>query len=71
MTGWISITVNGEPRETAAASLHALLREEGVDPDRKGIAIALDGAVVRRAAWEETPLSSGCVVEIVKPASGG
>ena len=71
MSGPITIQVNGDPRDTAAASLQELLREEGLDPARKGIAIALDGSVVRRAAWAQTPLVPGSVVEIVKPASGG
>lgn len=71
MSELVAIQVNGEPRESAAATLQELLQEEGLDPSRRGIAIALDGAVVRRTAWAETPLAPGSVVEIVKPASGG
>ncbi|MEJ2027453.1 MAG: sulfur carrier protein ThiS [Limibacillus sp.] len=65
------IKVNGEQRRSHAASLTDLLREEWLDPARRGIAIALDGSVVARAAWADTPLAEGSVVEIVKPAAGG
>lgn len=65
------IKVNGEQRRSQASSLTELLREEGLDPARRGIAIALDGSVVARAAWADTVLAEGSVVEIVKPAAGG
>ncbi len=65
------IKVNGEQRRSHAESLTELLREEGLDPSRRGIAIALDGSVVARAAWADTGLAEGSVIEIVKPAAGG
>jgi sulfur carrier protein len=71
MTGRKSVTVNGEKKEVAAATILELLQAEGLDPARRGIAVALDGAVVSRADWAGRPLSEGSVVEIVKPAAGG
>jgi sulfur carrier protein len=71
MSGRRRLTVNGEIKEVAAATVLELVSAEGLDPARRGIAVALDGAVVARAAWAETLLPDGSVVEIVKPAAGG
>jgi sulfur carrier protein len=67
----VSLTVNGEPRQSAAATVAALLDEEGVPLEAKGVAVALNGAVVRKLEWGATALSEGDAVEIVKPFSGG
>lgn len=66
-----TIQVNGERRALAAETLEALLRELGIDPARKGLAIALNGAVAPRRAWPETRLRPDDEVEIVRPARGG
>ena len=66
-----SIQVNGEVRALRALNLVELLRQESLDPERWGIAVALNGAVVPRRVWPETPLEPGDVVEIVKPFAGG
>ena len=67
-----TITVNGEPRALSAATVQALIEdEEGLDPGRRGLAVAVNGAVVPRRAWAETPLRAGDAVEIVKPFAGG
>lgn len=65
------LTVNGENRESAAATVAALLDEENVPLDAKGVAVALNGALVRRTEWSATALATGDTVEIVKPFSGG
>jgi sulfur carrier protein len=66
-----SIRVNGETETLAAATLAALLMEKAVDTEQKGIAVALNGAVVPRAAWPATALKSGDSVEIVRARQGG
>jgi sulfur carrier protein len=66
-----SIRVNGEAEPLAAATLAALLAEKAVDTEQKGIAVALNGAVVPRAAWPETALKPGDNVEIVRARQGG
>jgi sulfur carrier protein len=66
-----SIRVNGETEPLAAATLAALLAEKAVDTEQKGIAVALNGAVVPRAAWPETALKAGDNVEIVRARQGG
>jgi len=46
-----------------------LLQRRGIEP--RGIAVALDGEVVRRGAWSETKVHDGTQVEIVTAAAGG
>ncbi len=70
MTG-STINVNGKSEALAAATLAALLAEKTVDIGQRGIAVALNGAVVPRAAWPATPLKPGDNVEIVRARQGG
>jgi sulfur carrier protein len=65
------IQVNGQPLALSAKNLGALLHERGVNTAGKGIAVALNGAVVPRAAWAETRLQAGDTVEIVLARQGG
>ena len=65
------IRVNGETEPFAAATLERLLEEKAVDSGQRGIAVALNGAVVPRAAWRETALKPGDSVEIVRARQGG
>ena len=53
-----TIRVNGESEPLAAATLAALLAEKAVDTGQRGIAVALNGAVVPRAAWRDTALQA-------------
>jgi sulfur carrier protein len=65
------IEVNGTSEPLAAATLEALLAEKAIDTAQRGIAVALNGAVVPRAAWPATPLRPGDSVEIVRARQGG
>ena len=65
------IRLNGQDEVVAAATLAALLEEKAVDVAQRGIAVAVNGEVVPRAAWMETPLRSGDRVEIVRARQGG
>jgi sulfur carrier protein len=66
-----SIRVNGEDEPLGVATLAALLEEKAVDTGQRGIAVALNGAIVPRAAWPQTMLSAGDSVEIVRARQGG
>lgn len=72
-TSSIAITVNGAPRQVdRQVPLMALLAEMGIDPDAtKGVAVAVDDTVVRRANWESCVLNDGARVEIVTAKQGG
>jgi sulfur carrier protein len=65
------LRINGVEEEVAAASLAELLVARGVDPKARFLAVAVNGAVVRRAEWPAKPLMPGDDVEIVRPFSGG
>jgi sulfur carrier protein len=65
------IRVNGETERLSAATLEKLLLEKEVDTGQRGIAVALNGAVVPRAAWHDTALKAGDSVEIVRARQGG
>jgi sulfur carrier protein len=66
-----TIRVNGESEPLGAATLEALLAEKAGDTMPRGIAVALNGSVVPRAAWRGTVLHAGDNVEIVRARQGG
>ena len=66
-----SIRVNGQDEPLAAATLSALLEEKAVDTGQRGIAVAVNGAIVPRAAWPQTQLRPGDSIEIVRARQGG
>jgi sulfur carrier protein len=66
-----NIRINGEDEPLVASTLAALLEEKAVDVAQRGIAVALNGAVIPRAAWPQTQLRAGDSVEIVRARQGG
>jgi sulfur carrier protein len=65
------LKINGVDEEVAAATIAQLLAARGIDPGARFLAVAVNGAVVRRATWDDAPLHAGDVVEIVRPLQGG
>jgi len=65
------LRINGAEAEIAVATIAELLAEQGIDPTARFLAIAVNGAVVRRAEWPMAALSAGDTVEIVRPFQGG
>ena len=65
------IRINGEDEDLLVPTLAALLAEKTVDTAQRGIAVALNGSVVPRAAWGETKLAPGDSIEIVRARQGG
>jgi len=65
------IHINGAAEPLAAATIEALLADKAVDTGQRGIAVALNGAVVPRAAWARTRLKPGDSIEIVRARQGG
>ena len=63
-------TVNGEPCAAAGGTTVAELVAAWC-PSPRGVAVAVDGAVVPRSAWETTVIAPAAVVEIVTAAAGG
>ena len=65
------LRINGEEAELAAGTVAELLAERGIDPNARFLAVAVNGAVVRRAEWAAAALAAGDAVEIVRPFQGG
>jgi sulfur carrier protein len=66
----MKITINGDATHVPeGASVGDLVRER-VD-DRRRVAVARNGEVVPRAAWDSTPLSELDTVEVLAPVAGG
>jgi sulfur carrier protein len=66
------ITVNGAPSDLPeGARLVDVLDALGVEPGRRGVAIAIDGEVVPRGHWDDTSLPAGAHVEVVQAIQGG
>jgi len=66
----MTVTVNGDPHQLQPGTTLAELVTQVV-ASVKGVAAAVDGAVVPRGAWPDTPLADGTVVEIVTAVQGG
>jgi sulfur carrier protein len=66
----VNVIVNGQPVElsdgaTTAAAVQVLTSAPS------GIAVAVNGEVVRRSQWEATPLADGDRVEVLTAVQGG
>jgi sulfur carrier protein len=66
----MTVTVNGEPRDLAPGVTLADVVSQ-LTESAKGVAAALNGEVVPRRAWPDTPLADGAQVEIVTAVQGG
>lgn len=66
----MTVTVNGEPRDLAPGITLADVVSQ-VTASAKGVAAAVNGEVVPRRAWPDTPLADGAEVEIVTAVQGG
>lgn len=68
----IRVELNGEARELRdGATVADALALLGVPLDARGVAVAVDREVVRRADWPATPLATGARVEILTAIQGG
>ena len=67
----MEIRLNGAPRRLDSKMLSDLLAAQQIDPARRGVAIAVNSAVVPRKLWSTLALEPGDEVEIVRPHSGG
>jgi sulfur carrier protein len=68
----MTIRLNGQPVELdEPATVATVVAKSGADTDRRGVAVAVDGEVVPRSAWDDTNLKDGQRVEIVGAIQGG
>ncbi|MCW2807653.1 MAG: thiamine biosynthesis protein ThiS [Marmoricola sp.] len=64
------LSVNGGPHELPEGSALTELVAT-MAPDARGIAVAVNGSVVRAAEWPATTLREGDLVEVVTAHQGG
>lgn len=68
----MKVFVNGEPTDLEeGAGVRAAAAAIGIEPEARGVAVAVDGVVVPRADLEGTVLVEGQRVEIVAAIQGG
>ena len=64
-----SITVNGQPRDTAAHDIAALVAELGFAPGT--VLVEHNGTALRPAEWTERAVNVGDRFELLRLAAGG
>lgn len=67
----LGLRVNGQARPLGDGTLIGVLEAEAVNTKARGLAVAVNGQVVPRHAWDATRLAPGDEVEIVKLFAGG
>jgi sulfur carrier protein len=66
------IYLNGTPHDDAGdQTVAGLLRMLDLEPDARGIAVAVDGEVVPRAGWSNFAIQDGARVEVLTAMQGG
>lgn len=64
------ITCNGQPRQVAAGmTVAGFICSLGMNPDL--LAVELDGRVLAREEYEQTPLAAGARLELIRFVGGG
>jgi sulfur carrier protein len=66
----VQLTVNGAPTDVPDPPTVAALVARRTEGHRR-VAVALNGGVVPRSAWETTALVPGDAVEVLAPTAGG
>ncbi len=68
----MTVIVNGDPVQVDHdATVAGVLTRLGHHGERGGIAVALNGAVVPRSAWEKTTLAERDRLEVLGATQGG
>jgi sulfur carrier protein len=68
----IRVTINGREHELdPGSSAQDAALAAGVDPEQRGVAVAVDGEVVPRSRLASTVLADGQSVEVVAAIGGG
>jgi sulfur carrier protein len=68
----VIVELNGREEQLPDdATVADAVKAVGVDGEPRGVAVAVDGEVVRRTDWLSTRLSDRQAVEIVRAVQGG
>jgi sulfur carrier protein len=66
----MNVVVNGRAFELADGAT-AAVAVQVLTSAPTGVAVAVNGEVVRRSAWDSTPLADGDQVEVLTAVQGG
>lgn len=66
----MTVTVNGKARVVASGTTVAAV-VESIAPAPSGVAVAVNDAIVPRAAWPTTRLGDGDRIEVLTAVQGG
>ena len=68
----MNVVVNGEPTELGGTpTVVDVLTALGREPSARGVAVAVNGEVVRKAAWSSTRIEAGDRIEVLTAVGGG
>jgi len=67
----ITVRLNGSEQDVAAATVAELVAELRIAGAPRGLAVAVNGAVVPRASWTARDLAAGDEIEVVRATQGG
>ena len=66
------VELNGQTEQLPDdATVADAVKAMGVNGETRGVAVAVDGEVVRRADWVTTPLADRQAIEVVRAVQGG
>lgn len=66
-----TVQINGATETLSVGSIAELLAAKEIPVGGRGVAIAVNGTVIRREAWTTTSLNAGDKIEIVHARQGG
>ena len=68
----VIVELNGQTEQLPDdATVADAVKAVGVNGETRGVAVAVDGEVVRRADWVTTPLADRQAIEVVRAVQGG
>jgi sulfur carrier protein len=68
----VIVELNGQTEQLPdGATVADAVKAVGVNGETRGVAVAVDGEVVRRADWVTTPLADRQAIEVVRAVQGG
>jgi sulfur carrier protein len=68
----MNVVLNGQACELRdGATVSDAVEASGAPPEGRGVAVAVDGAVVPRGEWNATELRDGQRVEVLQAVQGG